>query len=62
MTQVLKLEKFTDQDWDNVFHIGVATFTWLSKNIKSDSQLIAEGKIPPSQLMSSHKKTKRQKD
>jgi hypothetical protein len=62
MTQVLKEEKFTEDDWDDVFHIGIATFKWLSENVKTDAQLIAEGKIPPPQLVSSHTKTKQQKD
>jgi hypothetical protein len=62
MTRVLKEEKFSSEDWDDVFHIGVATFEWLQNNVKSDAQLINEGKIPPSNSESSHAKKKQQKD
>jgi len=62
MIQILKEEKFTEEDWDDVFHIFCSTVKWLSENIKTDAQLIAEGKIPPSHLESSHAKKKQQKD
>ena len=62
MTQILKEEKFTENDWDDVFHIAIATFQWLFENVKTDTQIISQGKIPPPQPVSSHRKTKQQKD
>jgi hypothetical protein len=62
MTRFLKEEKFSDEDWDDVFHVCLSTIVWLSNNIKTDSQLLSEGKIPPSSRESSHVKKKQQKD
>jgi hypothetical protein len=58
---MLKDEKLSEDDWDDVFHIGLATFKWISENVKSEAQQIAEGKIETQQPVSSHGKTKQQK-
>lgn len=62
MIQIMKEEKFTQENWDDVFHMICATTKWLAENVKSDKQLILEGKTPPSHFESSHAKKKQQKD
>lgn len=63
MTQVLKEEPFTEEHWDDVFHLGISFFKWFSENIKTDSQMLSSGLVTPSQILeSSHSKKKQQKD
>lgn len=60
MTRIFKEEEFSEEDWDDVFHISLATFKWLSENVKSEYQINLEK--DSSNTVSSHRKTKKQKD
>jgi len=62
MIQLLREEEFTEEDWNDVFHVLCATFKWISENVKTDTQLISEGKPPTSSLESSRQKKRQQKD
>ena len=61
MTRLFMGEKFNEEDWNDVFDVQVAIFTWFIENIKTEKQILEEKSLLK-QSMSSHKGNKRQKD